>query len=469
MKNKHLCSKRSPPVIQRTSSKKGKKEKKLKCCLCDSSTAMRGNALQSERSTNCQHIQCSRCNRYSCSMCLEKIVTAIPKPQYDLWCEEVQSFLLTGSHPDQFVGHCCEHQFQRKQVKKHIHTSQTKLCDGDLCLIEFGLLIKTSFKTVDVHALASDGGNKSEGAWHCVIPMKDAISFANRNLYPKKFDATKTQNVSITIPLPWAQETNEYFKIEIVEVDQVIDFDSNRKGTNQISDVEFSNMSRYCGETKSSETDVTILTGRWSADSPTRVLLLMRFHKMNPMDSMTNAKTQMLYTELSKQMGKHGFEDKRVGGSSGMIETSQEMMKYIHPSQRHFPRYYKSIKFLKAKNGLKWECFYIGTKDLKPKKTFMCNIRKGGAFSMPHEMMSSFPFLQDFLATKAKAALLLNEINLSNRGFVIQPNAVAQELDNLKRANELDIKFLMDQLTDIDPKRVEKKKAYVMKHFATQG
>ena len=88
---------------------------------------------------------------------------------------------------------------------------------------------------------------------------------------------------------------------------------------------------------------------------------------------------------------------------------------------------------------------------------------------MPPEMFRKFPFLQEFLATKAKAALILYQVNGPMTTGKIQPDAVQQELANLRIANGFDWKFLKRELMGSCSHNIGIKKEYVMKYFSTMN
>ena len=234
-----------------------------------------------------------------------------------------------------------------------------------------------------------------------------------------------------------------------------------------------SSSSRYTGERRFTDTDVTIITGQFKDDQNIRVLLLMRFHHVNPQDHLSKSDINKLYKNLKALMGKNGYEHRRVGGSSGKLELSKDFYNFVNVTRHgaNFPRFMKSIKFIRDKSELKWDAYYIGTKDLEAKKTFCCNIKKGGAFTMPSITMDKFPFLQDFLATKAKSAMILYELNGASDSVKIQPAAVSQEISNLKRANLFDWRFIKRHLNDICSPidKIGSKKAFVMKYFSTMN
>ena len=64
----------------------------------------------------------------------------------------------------------------------------------------------------------------------------------------------------------------------------------------------------------------------------------------------------------------------------------------------------------------------------------------GGSFNLPAEWMRKerFPFLTEFLACKANAAVILQEWN-STATVAIQPEAVINELENISSACMIDV------------------------------
>ena len=156
-------------------------------------------------------MQCSKCKRFACVTCLQKIITKIPKRNWDVWCKSVNHFVATKQvRPVPFIGHCCEHNIEKKTPLRDT-SHQGPLSDGDLFLPEFQLLIKTSFSTVDIHALAPDRSTKLAGAWHCTIQMEDAIAFNQKGLHPKAFECSQMDVIKrLKISLPWTEGTLEY-------------------------------------------------------------------------------------------------------------------------------------------------------------------------------------------------------------------------------------------------------------------
>ena len=463
--------------------------------MCDPSTVIQKSRydLSAYSVPTPNGMVCTKCRRFTCVSCLTTIVGAIPVKHHDTWCKNVKDFLAdTNVTKASFLGHCCELKTKRKvEIPKSLKTPSvcdTTLCDGDLFLPEFGLLLQTTFNAVDIHALAPDRTTKRSGAWHTTITMDDALQFQRDRLQPKAFPATTPdKRFSIQCRLPWAPGTMEkvslcslilffccfvsnlvnnfslQYNVELYRLTQVAKFDIRRCGTNTITDSEFQNAVRYCGETHQDSCDITIITGEFDEDPTVQLLLLMRFHRVDPTELLSHVHIRKLYETLTRLCGKKGYEYKRTGGSSGRIEVTKELLKFIN-DKGTFPRAATSIKMLKNIKSLKWDCYYIGIESDLVKKVSYCNIKKGGSFRMPPELMSQYVFLQEFLSTKCKAALLLYELNASDLPFKIQPNAVMQEIRNLKRAQVFDYKFLQQA---ISAKRTISKKEYVMRYLST--
>ena len=253
------------------------------------------------------------------------------------------------------------------------------------------------------------------------------------------------------------------FNVEIYRLKQVAKFDVRRCGTNHITDFEFVNSIRYCGEVNNPSCDITIITGEFDDDPHVQLLLLMRFHRIDPTKMLSNVDVQKIYSRVQSLCGKKGYEYKRTGGSSGRIEVTKDLLNFLN-DKGTFPRSCASVKLIRSNKKLKWDCFYIGVEQSKVKKVSYCNIKKGGSFRMPPELMSRHLFLQEFLATKSRAALILYEVNKTDMCFKIQPNAVIQEIRNLKKALAFDFKFLEQAMTNIGP---VSKREYVMRYLST--
>ena len=257
------------------------------------------------------------------------------------------------------------------------------------------------------------------------------------------------------------------FNIEFARLCQVREFDIRRRGTNEITEQEFTTAIRYCGEKKDDQTDITIITGAFWNDPQSQLLLLMRFHRLNPLEYLSPANIQELYQNVKKLCGKHGFEYKRTGGRSGRVQVTKEFLQFMN-NRGTFPRSASSVKVVQNCNQMQWDCYYIGVDDAKVKKVSYCNIKSGGSFRMPAEMMSKYGFLQEFLAAKSKAALLLYEINGSEFDAMIQPNAVRQEICNLKQAMAFDFHMIEWEARSDRDKKVSKRE-FVMRYLSTMN
>ena len=309
-------------------------------------------------------MKCSKCNLFSCEACLIVIYNKIPKRYHDSWCIHVLNFFNTGQVSSEFIGHCCElSQFVMKKTPRprtRIDTSSDHLIDGDLCLPEFNLLIKTSFKAIDILGLGGDDkNNKSHrGAWHCTIRIEDAERYLVENVHPQKWSLESTRIRIMRYSLPWSPQNLKYITVDIVIVPQLTVFDTKRKGSNLLRNDEISSMNRYCGEVTDDNIDATIIIGRFQADNVPDVLLLMRFHKFDISTEMNNRQSLLFYKELSELAGKEGYECRRVGGSSGTTEMSLDFRRFIH-CPGSFPSKCVGIKFVKQQ--FQWKCLYIGS------------------------------------------------------------------------------------------------------------
>lgn len=155
-----------------------------------------------------------RCQGFACSSCLEKIVNnfSLSQQKSDRWCREVLKFLDTDVTPPSFIGHCCEWTAEYRQLKeaRKIPIKFTKF-DGYMYLPEFGLLIDSPFKCIDVHGMGKSG--ELPPAWHCVISHKAAEIYYEVNLQPDGKVARKhlieDRVFDVVIDLPHAKQTTE--------------------------------------------------------------------------------------------------------------------------------------------------------------------------------------------------------------------------------------------------------------------
>ena len=206
--------------------------KKKMCILCSPTTSVMYSKLSlneklskkelSKFKFNCTDgMTCSMCRRFSCRTCLAKILSRIPKQRWDHWCHLVFLFLEGEEIPTNVVGHCCELKERRPNstltFEDNAHETcnddsySGRECDGDLFFPEFRLLIKTSFTTIDMHAVAPDQSDFLVGAWHCTIPLKNAINFHVSGIRPRAFDRNGFKIIkNVRIQIPWEPGTFEY-------------------------------------------------------------------------------------------------------------------------------------------------------------------------------------------------------------------------------------------------------------------
>ena len=205
--------------------KRFRKQKVRTCSMCSPKTVMQKSKHDLSQYTidSNNGVICNQCHRFTCSSCLAKIVGAIPASHHDLWCKKVLGYLGNSSLlSTSFLGHCCELKVERKIVKdEEIGKMKSysdlsnklegrKLSDGDLIIPEFGLLLQTSFTSVDVHALAPDQSTQHSGAWHSTITVEQALEFEEMKLEAKPFPVQDMHSsFTIMLGLPWAPGTKE--------------------------------------------------------------------------------------------------------------------------------------------------------------------------------------------------------------------------------------------------------------------
>ena len=142
------------------------------------------------------------------------MIEVIPTGYWDNWCRTVSAYLKGNSIRNNFIGHCCELEKKTPVKREGNHASTNRpLCDGDLFLVKFGLLIKTSFVSVDIHALSNDASTLRSGAWHTTVTMDQALLFQQQNIHPQPFPLHDVSYTRVKIHLPWYDKVIEYVSI----------------------------------------------------------------------------------------------------------------------------------------------------------------------------------------------------------------------------------------------------------------
>ena len=193
-----------------------RKAKVRYCVFCSPKFAVvREKKQYSAKPPSSSHdgVKCTKCGRFACDNCLNKLMSVIPKRHWDNWCRQISSYLKTRRVPDNFAGHCCELQVTKHSPnvsKKPSESPVVPLCDGDLFLVEFGLLIQTSFTSVDIHSLSNDASTLRSGAWHSTVSMKLALSFQEMKIFPRQFSMQTAKKALVKIFVPWDEKCIEY-------------------------------------------------------------------------------------------------------------------------------------------------------------------------------------------------------------------------------------------------------------------
>lgn len=194
------------------------------CLFCSAQTIEQRNVDKGKpivHHPTCEEgLQCFSCNSRACTNCLQDILEAHSEKliSRDRWCQQVQSFLLSGTAPKGFIGHCCElkvasTQF-RKQQKQQPPLNKT-LFDGHLHFPEFGILVDSPFSCKDscIDVLGLGEAKPLPPTWHCVISHDSAATYHDKNIKPNGKGAIVDDGIvqEVCVPLPY--KDNECRKV----------------------------------------------------------------------------------------------------------------------------------------------------------------------------------------------------------------------------------------------------------------
>jgi len=153
-------------------------------------------------------LRCVKCRDAACHVCLLKMLCmcSAKTQKVDRWCLEVKQF-LRGQPVSNFVGNCCEHREQIKNVRalakqdeklleqlRSLEKEGKKLMDGMLYLPEIRLFLDTPFDCVDIHGFglldenSQYHGKKYQGLFHCVCSLSTTVECGQAGAYPKAID-----------------------------------------------------------------------------------------------------------------------------------------------------------------------------------------------------------------------------------------------------------------------------------------
>lgn len=237
------------------------------------------------------------------------------------------------------------------------------------------------------------------------------------------------------------------------------------RGSNHISDSDV--MSSYhFDSTKLSKVDATLIVGHEENEGYASILLC-RFHNLSP-ELKNHMSTRELLQDLQKHLKNDGLERRRMGASSGYVTYSKEFKKLMKTSNSS-PRCSKGAVWLRDASNLKWNLYYIGTKDKEAscKYTYYTNPQPGGSFVMKPSMYLKYDFLLDFTGTKALAASLVKAVEAAVKDkpdtlqLSICPIACNEELWQASTTRDFLLNFLQHSTTSYT--EFQKKQLYY--HF----
>lgn len=229
--------------------------------------------------------------------------------------------------------------------------------------------------------------------------------------------------------------TQKKYKVRVLFVPKACEYDKSRKGCNKITPKELEGSFYYDQNANAiDDYDVTIIVGFEDGGTAASVLLC-RFHKFDP----CIANPRALLIDLQKELT-NKYERRRVGGSSGFMTYSEELMKGLLGVSNSSPRASKGAVWLRDKDNLKIHLLYFSTKECELKDAYYTTPRPGGSFQMTEELMEKYHFLHDFIATKPLAAAIFTEIESMIGNYPNLPQlkictiAVKHELQNAEIA-----------------------------------
>jgi hypothetical protein len=170
-------------------------------------------------------------------------------------------------------------------------------------------------------------------------------------------------------------------------------------------------------------------------------ILLCRFHNMPP-ELGKKRSTRELYRDLYAGLSNDGLERIRVGGSSGFITYSDELLKLMM-TPNSTPRNSLGVLWLKDVDNLKWHFFYISTKVGEAMTWQYSNPKEGGQVTMSPKVFQKYNFLCSFVSTKGLAAAIV--VAIGNTDISICPIAVKEELQNVAFTRKFIEQFSLDK------------------------
>ena len=329
--------------------------------------------------------------------------------------------------------------------------------EGALYLRCFNLAIEATATNshwyCDHHALAKSPTDGTPSVPHCVFGRKSAVeAFGIMFLMNRKPCRVAGKRERILLPCVASPEDptkRREIAVEVIHVTQAIPVssmnDTGMKGDNNFSPEEILSVNLFGFKDIRDDVDATIILGHFTLEhqiySPK--LLLLRFSSMlsnlrNSLDER-NQGAREIYDRVCSLCGKYGYELKRTGGSSGVVDyfTDKELARFVHDHPGLCPRPLQNCLILR--NKCKYQILYHGKKSSSLKKTFFSPPRNGGQLKMPPGLLASYPVLAEFTYLKILGVLILkslNEVRDSRALLPISVGVVGCEMRKLEEARK---------------------------------
>ena len=183
------------------------------CLFCSARTIELATRVKAAAGKCVVHVQagsengviCPTCGGFACRLCLAAIIKKIPATQQanDRWCRAIAGYLDHGSVPNDFVGHCCEWQVLKDEVKNNERASRLDLgmshrrYDGSFYVPEWGLLFGTELGAVDLMGIGPDSAAGLDAVWHAVVDELTSIDVHRAGVNPDASSARIVLSMSV--------------------------------------------------------------------------------------------------------------------------------------------------------------------------------------------------------------------------------------------------------------------------------
>ena len=324
-----------------------------------------GCSLRSQKSSNICHqrsksgLICNNCGSFLCKECAKKLYSLIKAkltsihedchPYINSLKQYCESKNEKGKcHQQNYTGNCCfirqlrdkekileKYRYEmleffykssRKRKKSTVPSTFNSI-GGDMCLPEFGVIVETDFKAIDVLGLGGEmltDGSSLKQRYHFVIDTLNASELESAGVQPMFQMPSHWIRVDEKIRMNYPHSaTPRPFQCSIFFVKKIKDADMREKGSNIISTNDASSFFYFSPRTVH-KSDITIVVGYEEGEDAASILLL-RYHTHLKVPHMKDETKLNLFNDITKLLSNRGLERRRSGGSSGILRYSSSI------------------------------------------------------------------------------------------------------------------------------------------------